>query len=331
MDDGSYKLGSYQLANDGTFAFTKYKRLKTGNISEAFLIEKIPGSNYNIHELGNSTGVNTLFLDDIKVRVDEANQRYILASLYSNTAKGDMDGIYVSAFNKGSGQHIFEKTARFDDDLRKRAKLSGGALKSVFNDYFINNIILDGNGSFAIASEALYTSGGNTWDRWGYWGSPWYGSLSGWGAGWGYWSPYRFYTPFFYRSYWWGNPGLGGGGGSRYHAGNIAIVSFDRDGNKQWDNVIIKHQDDTETDGSISYQVVNTGDNMHFLLNNSGKISTLENIIVGSAGDMQAPPAVKAKDKNIDFMPRYGKQVSAHELIIPYRYKGNISFAKITM
>lgn len=277
-----------------------------------------------------------LFLDDIKLKIDEPNQRYILASLYSNTAKGGMDGIYVSAFDKKNGQRLFERTSVFDDDLRKRAK-SSGSLKSVFNDYFINNIILNSDGGFTVASEALYTSGGDTWDRWGYWGSSLYGPWGGWGGGWGYWSPYRFYSPFFYRSYWWGGWGPWGGvdyygnGWSRYHADNVAIISFDSDGNKTWDNVIVKRQDDTETDGSISYQVLSKGDNMHFLLNNSGKISSLEDITISQSGSMRENEAVNAKDKNIDFMPRYAKQVGPGELIVPYRYKNNISFAKVSM
>ena len=122
-----------------------------------------------------------------------------------------------------------------------------------------------------------------------------------------------------------------GNGWSRYHADNVAIISFDSDGNKTWDNVIVKRQDDTETDGSISYQVLSKGDNMHFLLNNSGKISSLEDITISQSGSMRENEAVNAKDKNIDFMPRYAKQVGPGELIVPYRYKNNISFAKVSM
>lgn len=337
MEDASYRLGSYNLTNEGNLVFTKYSRLKSGNIAEAKLIEKSPGSaDFKFFDLTTIMGMGQLFLDDIKLKIDEPNQRYILASLYSNTAKGGMDGIYVSAFDKKNGQRLFERTSVFDDDLRKRAK-SSGSLKSVFNDYFINNIILNSDGGFTVASEALYTSGGDTWDRWGYWGSSLYGPWGGWGGGWGYWSPYRFYSPFFYRSYWWGGWGPWGGvdyygnGWSRYHADNVAIISFDSDGNKTWDNVIVKRQDDTETDGSISYQVLSKGDNMHFLLNNSGKISSLEDITISQSGSMRENEAVNAKDKNIDFMPRYAKQVGPGELIVPYRYKNNISFAKVSM
>ena len=341
MEDGSYRLGGYNLTNEGSLVFTKYNRVKSsGNIDKAMLIEKSNGiADLKTYDLGTTIGMNDLFLDDIKVKVDEKNQRYLLASLYSNTMKGGMDGIYVAGINKAGGDRLFEKTSVFNEDFRKRARNKGASLKSVFNDYFINNIVLHDDGGFTIGSEALYTSGGNSWNRWGYWGGAW-GPSWGWGGwgpgwGWGYWNPYRYYSPFFYRSYWWGGwgwPGYyGGGGWSRYHADNVAVVSFDRDGNKAWDNVIIKRQDDTETDGSISYQILSAGDNMHFLLNNSGKISSLEDITISQSGSMRENEPLDAKDKNIDFMPRYGKQVGPGELIVPYRYKKNISFAKVSI
>lgn len=338
MEDGAFRLGGYSLTNDGKIVFTKYNRVKSsGNIESAFLIEKSANSSeYKSYDLGTSIGISKLFLDDIKLKIDENSGRYLLTSLYSNTIKGGMDGIYVAAFDKSSGQRIFEKTSLFDDNLRQRAKARGTSSKSVFNDYFINNVLVHDDGGFTVGSEGLYSSGGDTWNRWGYWGGPMYSSW-GWGAGWGwnYWNPYRFYSPFYYSSYWWGGPwgapGFGYGGRSNYHADNVIIVSFDKDGNKAWDNVIIKRQSDTETDGTISYQVLNQGNNMHFLLNNSGKISTLEDITISETGTMHENTPVDAKSKNIDFMPRYAKQVGNGVLIVPYRYKNNISFAKVSL
>jgi hypothetical protein len=325
MENENYRLGSYTLTNDGTLAFIKFSRLSSGNISDAVLMEKnSKETSLNNVEIGKNTEI---FLDDIKLKIDEKNRRYILTSLYSNSKKGNIDGIYVCAVAKRNGQIVFEKSSVFNDEFRKNAK-SGSSLKSVFNDYFINNIVLRDNGSFLVCAESLYTSGGNNWDRWGYWGSP-YGMWNPWYGGWGYWSPYRFYSPFFYRSYWWGS-GFYGSGSSRYHAGNIILIPFDKNGDKMADeNVIVKRQSDTQTDGTISYQVLNEKNSIHFLLNNSGKISTLEDIIIAPNKNLGKGNAIEAKNKNIDFMPRYGKEVGRRELIIPYREKKNISFAKI--
>ncbi|HRC10843.1 MAG TPA: hypothetical protein PLI67_09470, partial [Niabella sp.] len=157
------------------------------------------------------------------------------------------------------------------------------------------------------------------------------GPGGGWGWG-GYWSPYSYWSPFFYRSYWWGGwgPGwYGGGNYQQFNAGNIAILSFNNKGEKMWDNVIMKSQSENNTDGSISYQVFMDGDEMHYFINNSGKISELENIIIKSDGSTLKSQSVLAHSKRLDFMPRYGKQTGKTEMIIPYYYKNNISFAKV--
>lgn len=182
----------------------------------------------------------------------------------------------------------------------------------------------------------MYTTGGG-WDRWGYWGGPYgfYGSPygfygGGWGWGWGgYWSPYYYYSPFFYRSYWWG--GLGSGYDYvRYNAGNLAVFSFDREGNRVTENIIYKNQSESGTDGTISYQVLLKDDQMHFVMNEQGKIADLDDVVITEEGQLTENEPMEAKDKFINFMPRYGKQVGATTMIIPYLYKRNISFAKVT-
>lgn len=343
---GDYLTG-YSVTNDGSYAFVKYHRQANGNIVDASLIEKPAGiEEYTEHKLN----INDLFLDDIKLMADDMNDRYLLSSFYSTRKRGDVDGLYVYGVRKNSGNVTFEKTTLFNDELKKKAKGKTG--KNAFNDFFINNIIVHGDGSFTVAAEALYNT--SNWDRWGFWGGPYMGGWGwsgpgmwgGWGPGWGWgwgrwgggWWPYSYYSPFLYRSYWWGwGPGWAWGGpgwsgsSQQFNAGNVAVISFDSEGNKTWDNVIVKSQSENNTDGSISYQVLPGNNNMYFLMNNSGKISTLENIIINNNGTVTASQPVNAKDKKIDFMPKYGKRTGAKEMIIPYFYKKNISFAKVEL
>jgi len=337
---GDYLTG-HSIANDGSYAFVKYHRQANGNIVEASLIEKPANSDeYAEHKLN----VGDLFLDDIKLMTDDMNGRYLLSSFYSTRKRGDIEGLYVYGIQKNSGNILFEKTTLFNDELKRKAKGKSG--RNAFNNFFINNIIVHGDGGFTVASEALYNT--DNWDRWGFWGGPYWGSSlgwGGWGPGWGWgwgrwgsWWPYSYYSPFFYRSYWWGwGPGWawggpGWGGGSRqFNAGNVAVISFDSEGNKTWDNVIVKSQSESNTDGSISYQVMPGNRSMSFLMNNPGKTSDLENIIINNDGTVIQGQPIKAKDKRIDFMPKYGKRTGAKEIIIPYSYKSNISFAKIEL
>ncbi|MBO9619255.1 MAG: hypothetical protein J7539_09495 [Niabella sp.] len=330
---GDYLTG-YSLANNGDFAFVKYNRLGSGDIQDAALLVKQANSNtYQERPLA----INNLFLDDIKLKADEANDRYLLTSFYSEKKRGNIAGLYANAISIGGLQEVFEKTTPFNEELKK--KMSGRSnSKTAFNDLFINSIIIHTNGGFSVAAEALYTTGGG-WDRWGYWGSPYgfygspygfYGGGFGWGWGWGgYWSPYYYYSPFFYRSYWWG--GLGNGYDYvRYNAGNLAVFSFDKDGNRVTENIIYKNQSESGTDGTISYQVLLKDDQMHFVMNEQGKIADLDDVMITEDGQLTENEPVEAKDKFVDFMPRYGKQVGAATMIIPYLYKRNISFAKVT-
>ena len=326
---GDYLTG-YSIANDGSFAFIKYHRQTNGNITDASLVEKPANQDsYEEHKLN----VNDLFLDDIKLMVDDHSSRYLLTSFYSTQKRGDIDGLYVFGLNKNSHSTAFEKTTLFTDDLKQRAKGKSNT-KNAFNDFFINNIVVNPDGGFTIVSERLYSF--DNWDRWGYWGAGpgwgWggLGMWGGWGPGWGGWWPYSYYSPFFYRSYWWGGWAPGWNQGSQqFNAGNIAMLNFDSEGNQTWDNVIVKSQRETNTDGSISYQLMPGNNGLRFLINNSQKITSLENIIINSDGSTRKGNGIKAKDKRIDFMPRYGQQTGENEIIIPYSYKGNISFAKI--
>lgn len=340
MENKSYYLTGYSVANDGSYAFVKYSRQQNGNITDAGLIEKQANAEeYKV----NTLNIDGLFLDDIKMMVDDLDGRYLLSSFYSTQKRGSIEGLYTYAFSKNAQNVEFEKTTLFSDDFRKKVK-SKSRGKNGFDDFFINNIVVHEDGSFTVSAEELYNTG--NWDRWGYWGSPYWGSGLGywggwgpsWGWGWGRWGgygwPYSYYSPFFYRSYWWGGwgPGVYGPGNyQQFNAGNIAIMSFNSHGEKTWDNVIVKSQREDNTDGSISYQLLLNGAETHYLLNNSGKVSDLENIVINNTGEIVQAPSIKAKDKHIDFMPKYGKQIGPSEMIIPYSYKNNISFAKVEL
>jgi len=187
-----------------------------------------------------------------------------------------------------------------------------------FNDYFIRNVIIRRDGGFIISSESYYTSSRyNNWNRWDYlYGSPYYSSFDNY-----YYSPY-------YSNYWWGN--RYNNQSVRYHADNIVILSFDKNGKLEWNNVLAKEQFDDQTDDLISFQLMNTGGQIHFLFNQLERRSNLLNdYSVSPSGQMVHNPTLKNLDKGYEFMPKYGKQVSARQMIIPCQYHNELCFAKI--
>jgi hypothetical protein len=116
----------------------------------------------------------------------------------------------------------------------------------------------------------------------------------------------------------------------RYHADNIAVLSFNNKGELEWNNVIGKNQFDDESDDKISYQLMNTGDQLHFLFNQQERRSNLLNDYgIEPNGTLSRNPTLKNLDKGYEFMPKYGKQVSSKQMIIPCLYRNYICFAKV--
>jgi hypothetical protein len=116
----------------------------------------------------------------------------------------------------------------------------------------------------------------------------------------------------------------------RYHADNITVLSFNPAGQLEWNSVIGKSQFDDESDDLVSYQVLNTGGQLHFLFNQQERRNNLlSDYSMTPAGQLTRNPTLKNLDKGYEFMPKYGKQVSARQMIIPCLYRNFVCFAKI--
>jgi len=189
-----------------------------------------------------------------------------------------------------------------------------------FNDYFIKNIIIRRDGGFLMVAESMYTtSRGSVFNRWDYMygNNPWATPMD-----------YYYYSPYY-------NPWLspyryGAGQGTRYTSENIMILSFDKTDSLEWSNVIPKTQYDDESDAMISHMVMNTGGELHFLFNEYERRTMLLNDqSLGSDGKIERHPTLKNLDRGIDFMPRFGKQVSSNIMIMPCQFRNYLTFAKL--
>jgi len=316
MEDRNEYVDEFYVDNQGDFVFTKFYRQNSDIISRAALvIKQAQADSFFIKELD----IEKRYLDELHVKVDNFNKRYFLTSFYYKERRGNIEGFYFYVWDKETGKQEMERTVVFGDELRKEAK-GDANLKMAFNDYFIRNIIIKKDGGFIIGSEAFYTTSRyNTWNRWDYlYGSPFYSPID-----------YYSYSPY-YNSLWYRSRFFGSSQNVRYHADNIVILSFDKEGQLQWNNIIAKDQYDDNTDDLISYQLMNTGGQLHFLFNmEERRINLLNDYTVAPGGDINRNPTLKNLDKGFEFMAKYGKQVSAHQMIIPCLYRNSICFAKI--
>jgi len=316
MDDRNDHLGEFAIDNEGNLLFTKFYRTSNENISRAYMIiKRAMQDSFTYYPIN----LEKMYLDELRIKVDNTNQRCLLSAFYYHQKRGNIEGLYFLSMDKNSWAPVLEKTFVLDEDLRQEAKGQSN-LKMAFNDYFIRNIYIKKNGGFALDAEAYYTtSRSSAWNRWDYmYGSPFSYPLD-----------YYYYSPYSSSSMW---RRYGGSGGMpvRYHADNVTIFSFNNKGELEWSNVLKKEQFDDESDDRISYNVINTGGQIHFLFNMQEKRNLLMNdFSLTPDGQVTHYPTLKGLDKGHEFMPKYGKQISAKQFIVPCSYRNFICFAKI--
>ncbi|GAB4094494.1 hypothetical protein [Flaviaesturariibacter terrae] len=315
MEERDDNLGQFQLDNDGDLVFTRFARVNDDNINQASLFYKAASVDSLLQV---DLNLDKMFLDEIKIKADNPNRRYFITSFYYTKRRGNIEGFYFYVWDKASKKAVLESATALGDELRREAR-GDASPRMAFNDYFIRNIIVKKDGGFLIGAESYYTTSRlNNWNRWDYlYGSPY--TMGNYG--------YYNYSP--YNSWYWRNR-YNNSQAVRYHADNVTVLSFDPAGKLQWSSVIHKTQFNDDADDAISYQVMNTGGALHFLFNQDEKrVQLLNDYVLTPDGQMTRNPTLKNLDRNFDFLPRYGKQVSARTFIVPCYYRNYICFAKV--
>ena len=315
----------FVLDNEGDFAFGKCTRIGSRDyinkvevvlkksLSDEVFVQRIP--------------LNDLTLDELKIKFDNSNKRLLLASFFYKQRRGNIEGIYSLVMDKNKNETIKPKQYFFNDSLRLEAKSENSSVKTAFNDQFIRQVVPTQNGGFAVFTESFYSSSrNNPWNRFDY--------LYGPGL---FMSP--FYNPFYFTPmnrfspYGWYDPFNRFGmqnNQTRYVSENIVTFFFDENGNLKWSNAIRKSQFDDNTDSYLGYQLFNTGSEIRFLFNQKEKREQLLNSAsVDAEGKVKRQPTLKNLNRDYDFMPKYGKQISLRQIIMPCMYKNYICFAKI--
>src|SRR5450432_2071594 len=318
MEERNDFFTDFLLTNDGELVFGKFLRQNYNEyITKLAMVIKYPdSSNLSVTNID----LDGKILDEIKIKADNTNKRILLNAFYYKQRRGNIEGLYSLLWNKVDNTKIREISSLFSDELRANAKGQDASVRVAFNDYFIKNIIVRKDGGYLVVSESEYnTSRGNNFNRWDYlgYGNPWMSPMD-----------YYNYSPYgYFNSPWnrWNN-----GMNTRYNAENIMILSFNENGSVDWSSVIPKTQYDDESDNMISFQLVNTGGDIHFLFNMSEKRTIMLNDqSVAADGKVTRNPTLKNLDKGYEFMTRSGKQVSARQVIVPCLYRNYLCFAKI--
>jgi hypothetical protein len=319
FDERKDEFSDFSLDNAGNFIFTRSAKL--GIRSNSFSLFLLSKAALQDSFTERKIDLKGLFIDEVKIKIDNLNKRYLFNAFYYLENRGNIDGIFCSVWDLKGDTTFSTVFTRLDASVRDIAKLKGNN-KYALNDFFIRNVILKKDGSFLLAAEdySTQTSGSNmNWNRWDYlYGSPFV-------------SPYNNYyynRSFggFYRPY----GSFNNTQSVRYYYNNILLLDVNPAGNVLGDKVITKEQFADDNDNYLSFSTFITGSEIHFLYNLTEKRDKFitDNILTAS-GEMIRNPTLRTVERGFEFMPKLSKQIGARQIIVPCSYRSQICFAKI--
>lgn len=318
FDDYKNSLSEFYVDNEGNFVFTVGDRQDSRYLQQQLLLAvKSPTSDsFELHPLN----LSGKYLSEVFLKIDNLNHDYIINSLYYTRKNSNVDGLFSAFWNIKEGRITYQNIIPFDESLKSLAK-SEGSTRQAFNDYFIRDVILKRDGGFILTAEDRSVN-----YRYNGYGLP-YGNP--------FVSPFGYYTPYIYSPYMGGfysaNPYYNNyGNQSRYYYENIAVFDIDNTGKLNWKTVVPKSQYDDNSDNFLSYFIMLTGGKLHFLYNELDRhFELLKDQIMSPDGSVVREPPFRSLDKGYEFMPKYAKQVSSYQMLVPCTFRNYICFSKI--
>jgi hypothetical protein len=320
IKDNDIAINEFTINNEGTFGFLK---VESGGWGGDF-IRKVsvvthPEQAKTLQE--KVIDLKDIFLDDVRLKPDNINKKWVLSSFYSENKRGNTNGLFTAVTTNNPNDSATQFVLKFNEQLKREAK-GDNTIKSAFNDYVIRSLILRKDGGFIIHGESYYVSGANNnynrFDNWSnynrnFWVQDYYAF-----------SPYYNY---FYQP--WRN-GFNNNNFRRFHADNIVSLSVSSNGTLEWSQVINKSQFDDQSENFLSYNQSIVGGQVLFLFNKQERGDWLLNMHgITPDGVYTRFPTLKNLDKGFEFLPRLGKQINNKTIIMPCKYRNYICFAKI--
>lgn len=320
LTDRNDFLTDFSVDNDGNLVFGRgIRKGSEENITSFFLhVKPVMADSFVTREL--SFDRNSL--DEVKLKMDNYNNRYLFVGFYYGARRGGtIEGIANAIFDKKQNEWVVKNGIPFDEDIREDARGQNTA-KNAFQDYFIQDITIRSDGAFLVNAEALYQTsrgGASPYNRWN--------SMNP------YMSPMDYYR---YGGYGWGSPyGYGGSmygpsNVTRFNADNVMVLAFNKEGKLMLSNFVRKAQFDDNSEGMVSYRMVNTGNGLQYIYNDYDRrdvVLTYQTLT--PAGKVIRNPAIRNLARDYDFIPRYAKQVDKRVVLIPCVYKNSLCFARL--
>ena len=166
-NDRKESYDNFLLANDGNFIFTYAKQLgNRDNSNTLSLMTKAP-LNDNFTE--EKIELEEKYTDQINLKIDNRNNRYILNTFYYRKNRGSIEGLFTYIYDKREEKMAASVFMQLYDSIRAEAKTSG-MLRFAFDNFFIRQVIVKGDGGFILTAEdySSDTRGNNRFNRYDY-------------------------------------------------------------------------------------------------------------------------------------------------------------------
>jgi len=120
FDDRQNDFGDFLTDNDGNFIFSLTERRgNRENPSKLMLVKKTAREDtLSLKPIS----LNQAYLDEIQIKVDNVNKRYIINSFYYKEQSGNIEGIYNMIWDAAADTMYAAVYQEFGDDLRSLAK-----------------------------------------------------------------------------------------------------------------------------------------------------------------------------------------------------------------
>jgi hypothetical protein len=282
--------------NAGTFYLPVTTSVGSRDYADGIWLLSLPRGNTKLS--ATELPLNGKYAAGVYMRMDNTLQRIYAGGFFSEKKAGNYEGVLFAQFSADSSHTVTAKQFPFDEGLRMASGERN--TRHAFNDYQTRQLIIRNDGGFVLVAEDYYLSVRN-------------------GI-----SPYGYYTGFY-------SPFVGTQNIREYHYGDVFALSFSSDGRLEWHAFVRKDQYSQEDAGAFSsYAFINTGGALGFLYNDYDyRHSRITLSTISDEGKVFMQPLNAGGGSDPDWMPRSGKQVSAHELMVPCLRRRQICFAKI--
>jgi hypothetical protein len=320
LDDRRDNYDNYAVDNDGNFVFTKDS--KSGNRESSNILNLVTLAPREDTFAYHKIDLDNNYIDEVRLKPDNLNKRYLVHSFYSKKSRGNIEGLFTTAWVRMNGLQTATGFIPISDSVRDEAKQEG-QLRFALDDFFIRQAVIKKDGGYILIAEDYSTqtrnNGFNNWNRWDYLNSP------------NYYSSNSYYYYNRYYGYYRPSSSFNNMQSVRYYYNNILILNIDKFGREEWSRIIHKDQYDDDNDNYLSYSTMTSGGEIHFLFNMNNKNQIIADNSITPFGEIKRNPTLKSMEKGYEFMPRLSKQITARQIIVPCTYRGNICFAKVDL